>query len=1017
MFAEGISKVSRGRGSGSSNREFQEGSNLPADDDNLFWMNIENEYFGKIDDRMRDILKFHIHSTEYILNIINSSASPGQEGESEKTDLLLEMGKAFGQYSSASMELGGLRSWNRVVRELNGEGFGLFDSGEQEYDIREWAFQDSTGEEGQKRDNQSEGGLFSGCERSLKKVKLSLSVPPLNKPADFPKELTHCKSVREILHTLAKIQCTNKYTRLNSNRSLYSILDDKEEVRDLSGTCNYICLIPDIISGPSVEWNLPSESELISRDESYNFNSVSEEWIFNINNKLENMRLRKSLLDTSHLLPFNNYKADVVERPGAVSKAPVMGELMVEEGSNLLKTILGTGDTPGGKEGGRMDPNALIPLVDLEKDLSEESTLNRIKRAKSFGDFFQENLHISPNRPLDPRDLDGKEFARTPVEHPYRYPGLSSIINSESKIDFDLNMEGSMSNSAGASSQSAPRHDSMEFKQSYLNREASERELTEVSFSLIKRLKEISVFKLEMFKRILARVEDERQPDPGYWCKKEFELNNYYRKEQHGIGYNYTLERQAKDLEKFRLVCIESRFLPSEWQETALCSICGNDTDWDEDPIYFCDGCYQPAHHSCVNPKQPFRYNSTRMLNVLEREQKCQQGDLEGSKPKDGEADEDGQWLCDVCLDIKSQLLDHQYLFFALVRMASGPRDSRAVEHILESIQSNLDPFLGQLIAYNAISSSLMDKSIRHPIVFPWIRDWVLPEIAEEDPDAGEPEENKSNFVVERRRKGRPRKAPLLSLTTLRKSGFHYFTFEFSDFRDSEDETHLFDWNPTNQTPYNYANFPIFKKQIFDPVRWYNKLESRRKLNQTPPVSLASQSSESDSEQSNPIIQQFPEPALLEVFKHDQLIIEKLEERRIIRREGESGVYKVRIRVPVCQLCGYDAFCRSGGIMKKTVDGFWAHIRCALGNCSVLSSDGNYLRIRVDLQKNKIKCEGCGKVDCSPILCHNSQCCISFHINCASSRKDCIVDWENGKPLLYCPEHSSNIAPTILLQL
>ncbi|KAH8581729.1 4x PHD domain containing [Cryptosporidium sp. chipmunk genotype I] len=1081
MFVDS-GKVTRGRNSDS--RDMANGGGfVPSDDDSVFWMRLEDEYFGKIDDRMRDILKFHIHSSEYILNIINDTLNLHQE-------------KDWSDFVTTSMTLTeGLRGWNRVPREVNGEGFGLFENNGELQNTLDGYVQDPLKEEQNKALDLEEKDkqIYDG--KRIKSISLTLSIPPLVKPTDFPRELTHCRSLREIIYNLVKIQCAYKYTRLNTSRNLYSILDINEgfDIQDksLNGTCNYICLVPDVISGPSVEWcNNLSESEkekLICKDESYyNYNDISDEWIFNINNKIENMELRKSLLDTSHLFPYNYYKNDLKEEKEQIM---VSNKMAKQEGNNKIKSILGTGESLENNdcEYFRMDPTNLVPVVELENRLyDEDSAVSKIKRVKSFGDFFQENLHISPNRRLNDYNLEMinnlENSNKLSETKNVGYLNLSSIMDSDKRIDFEVSNK--LNNGCyifqDITQNSLNEHNNGEFDQRYLNRQ-KDKELSEISYSLIKRLRNISSLKLDMFREILSRVENERQPNPSYWYRKEYELNDYYRRKQYDIGYNYTLERQARDLEKFRLACIESKYLPNEWQETALCSICGNDTDWDEDPIYFCDGCYQPAHHSCVNPKQPFRYNSTRMLNVLERERKCQQGDLDSSNPnkKEDEIDEDDQWLCDVCLNIKSQLLDHQHLFFGIIRMASGPRDKQAIEQVIQSIQNNVNPFLSQLISYNVISSSIRDQSFTDPIVFPWFNDWIFPEITQEDSESNLEEES-SRVVITERRKGRPRKTPLLSLTTLNKSNFRYFTFNFSSINlrsihnsgqeeeDAECQTstsninnhchdydhdynfdnqsyHHFEWVPTYQIPYNFANLEIFKIQIFNPVKWYKKQEAIRKANQTPPPTLIS-CIEPNLDEDYLVIEKNSTRSikfrgssytsltyhddnfhninnnvdaaggLLEIFKHDEAIIRQLEEKKVIIYDQQNNSYKVKIKVPICQLCGYDAYCRSGGIMKKTVDGFWAHIRCALGNSSVLSSDGNYLRIKVDLQRNKIKCEGCGKIDCSPILCYNNQCSHSYHINCASSRKDCIVDWENSKPLLYCPEHSCNIAPTILLR-
>ncbi|XP_665238.1 hypothetical protein [Cryptosporidium hominis TU502] len=506
------------------------GGVVPLDDDNVFWMKIEDEYFGKIDDRMKDILKFHIHSSEYILNIINDNfLSHYQEKEQSN----------FVKTSMTLME--GLKGWNRVPREINGEGFGLFENNGELQNILDGYIQDPLKEEQNKLLDFEDKDKEICDEKRIKSISLTLSIPPLTKPTDFPRELIHCRSLRDILYNLVKIQCAYKYTRLNNSRNLYSILDIKEslDIQDnsLNGTCNYICLFPDIISGPSVEWrnNLSEldKEKLIFKDENYyNYNDTSDEWIFNINNRIENMKLRRSLLDTNHLLPYNYYKSELKEEKD--ENMILNDNMSKQEGNNKIKSILGTGE--GLKENNyeyfRMDPKDLVPVVDLEDNLYEESisTVSKIKRAKSFGDFFQENIHISPNKRLDEYNLeimdDLENLNKLSEKNKSGYLNLSSIMDSNKRIDFQI---GNTLNNSYYILQDICQNslneynNNGEFDQRYLNRE-KDKELSEVSISLIKRLRYISSLKLGIFREILFRVENERQPNPNYWYRKEYEL-------------------------------------------------------------------------------------------------------------------------------------------------------------------------------------------------------------------------------------------------------------------------------------------------------------------------------------------------------------------------------------------------------------------------------------------------------------------------------------------------------------
>ncbi|KAH7648692.1 hypothetical protein FG379_002162 [Cryptosporidium bovis] len=1029
--------------------ELNSRKNVQLDDELLFWMNIEDEYFSKVDSKLKEILKFHINSSEYILKAINEILN------NEKNILT----DNFSYHDSSYLIFnGGLDEWNKVNCNLNGDGYGLYDNNDTLYINNDHGSSinynnDIKIDDKIKYDNNNNS-------RKIKNIRLTLSIPPLYKPSDFPKELNHCNNVRDILLTLFRLHCLNKYTPSNSNKNLRNVNDKVNELLyrentefDKNKSFNYICILPDIITGPNITFCCSDDT----KDENvYNFNDISDNWIFNINNSKLNLYLRKRLLDTSNI-QFSDIKDDFItnhtkdycdedniyQNNDLNKKKNLDCDNVTIFSSNIVKTIIGSEEYIKNDKGFIIDENKLISVIDdtnLESDSGNVDSNNkiicdnkggeRIKKLKSFGDFFQDNINISPN--MDNMLLDNKNELNKSV---YTNNNLNSIMNSNNKINF-----------VSSSSNYFNYDDYNMIKPNetrniyYLNR-INNISLEDISKSLIKRLEEISMKKIKLFKVILDRIENERQIDIDYWLKKEYELNSYYRVKQCELNnYNYTLEKQSKDLEIYRLGCIESKYLPNEWQETAVCSICGNDTDWDEDPIYFCDGCYQPAHHSCVNPKQPFKYNSTRMLNVIEREKKCQQGDFNSEnlnlKNKTEQDDDDQWWLCDSCLTIKSELLDHRYLFFLLIRMISGPRNSESYKQSREYIQKNVDLFLSQLVNYNVLSINVVtnnNKNIENndKIVFPWINSWKFPLISENNSfcenDDGEYNTNASNLTSERR-KGRPRKTP--SITPSKpKNNFHYFTFEFDNYCNKKDEysaesnLYLFnDWIPSIEIPYNLADLDLFNKQIFNPIKWYTELNNKKKMNQTPPPIYIMTDNDNFQDKidinDDKLIRNNNNNNnnLFDVYKNDGVIIEKLIEKRIIEYDSIDNKYKIHVKVPICQLCGYDSYSRGGGIMKKTVDGYWSHIRCALSNNSVLSNDGNYVRIKIDLHRNKIKCEGCNKIDSSPVLCHNNECSKYYHINCASSIKECIVDWESNKPIFYCPEHASYIAPTLLLR-
>ncbi|KEP67374.1 UNVERIFIED_CONTAM: PHD-finger domain-containing protein [Hammondia hammondi] len=136
--------------------------------------------------------------------------------------------------------------------------------------------------------------------------------------------------------------------------------------------------------------------------------------------------------------------------------------------------------------------------------------------------------------------------------------------------------------------------------------------------------------------------------------------------------------------------------------------------------------------------------------------------------------------------------------------------------------------------------------------------------------------------------------------------------------------------------------------------------------------------------------------------------------RRCVVRVFPVPGLSVVLRIPVCALCGYDAFCRGGGPARKTEKkGVWAHLRCALSLNATVMDRVSY---EADESRSRLRCLFCHHQGPAPGHCGHAGCQRTYHVSCATATPGCMVDWDMGRPVIFCSQHAKNKAPTLILR-
>lgn len=91
--------------------------------------------------------------------------------------------------------------------------------------------------------------------------------------------------------------------------------------------------------------------------------------------------------------------------------------------------------------------------------------------------------------------------------------------------------------------------------------------------------------------------------------------------------------------------------------------------------------------------------------------------------------------------------------------------------------------------------------------------------------------------------------------------------------------------------------------------------------------------------------------------------------------------------------------------------GVWTHIRCALSLNALITHRVSY---ELDDSRSRLRCIVCHHQGPAPARCGHSNCTRSYHVSCATATPGCMLDWDSGRPLVFCSQHAKNKAPTLV---
>ncbi|UKK01024.2 hypothetical protein MACK_001837 [Theileria orientalis] len=208
-----------------------------------------------------------------------------------------------------------------------------------------------------------------------------------------------------------------------------------------------------------------------------------------------------------------------------------------------------------------------------------------------------------------------------------------------------------------------------------------------------------------VFSSLLDRIVNEYKPDTSRWHDIENKMLHHYidlyNNKTLDNRYTYSVQRQSVDVLQLRLKVLKSSELPGTWTDRALCSICGTDDDWDDDPILFCDCCYIPMHFCCLgykpgtlsDVKQKLMMNKFQRVNYFNY--LINNPDKPAKKFKFDRMEsftdmDDDEWYCPVCNYLMEQLsfLDEN-LVMAIIRTVGGPKNLEQLKLLIQHNSGN----------------------------------------------------------------------------------------------------------------------------------------------------------------------------------------------------------------------------------------------------------------------------------------------------------------------------------------
>ncbi|KAK1444282.1 hypothetical protein BgAZ_101880 [Babesia gibsoni] len=567
------------------------------------------------------------------------------------------------------------------------------------------------------------------------------------------------------------------------------------------------------------------------------------------------------------------------------------------------------------------------------------------------------------------------------------------------------------------------------------------------------------------FTTILDRVENEKKPNFDAWSEIETKMiKNYieqYNNKMMDNRYTYNTQRQSCDVLRIRLTCSSSASLPSQWTDHALCSICGSDEDWDDDPILFCDCCYIPMHYCCLGYKagtmsETMKHNVRR--HTLLRTP-------EGEEPNI----DDDEWMCPCCLFLLDQLgFLEESMALRAIRVAAGPRNKQVIdlyrsnatpEDDIQSLDISRLPYVvgfeyddpheridlctvyrrsspvGVLVASNQATTPTSATATNATTngttpVTPTYREHKLmgklnfrtliengnipTTIAFNIPD----EDIEVPFCYDHRG---------LETDVLGRTISQFWSFKCMTKAQLEvagsilDEMlvrHMKDGNLDGMVK-------LLKHAPPEEDRLHYIIKQDRAIQMSKPAQArrGRKPNELKAAQAQAAAAGI-KPEVVETRNTNQLsrddiytMNSKNPLKRLVISVRIAKNFFVNLKIPVCIFCGFDAYYPGGGPMKRTSNtGTWGHVRCALAmECVVTPKEIDYDSFVPKIKA--LRCMVCHNSSTAILQCSHGNCFKAFHVSCASASSICLFTWDSsGRPDVLCPQHASGLAPTVLLR-
>ncbi|EKX73150.1 conserved hypothetical protein [Theileria equi strain WA] len=529
--------------------------------------------------------------------------------------------------------------------------------------------------------------------------------------------------------------------------------------------------------------------------------------------------------------------------------------------------------------------------------------------------------------------------------------------------------------------------------------------------------------------KLIKRVEDERRPDYSRWSKVEMKMLDSYIEQYNDktldTRYTYTTQKQSFDVLRLRLGCPKSSCLPSQWTDRALCSICGSDEDWDDDPILFCDCCYLPMHFCCLGFKPGTMNDHSKHIRRRHHLSKCDDDDT---------VIDDDEWLCPSCSFLLDQIsFIDESISFPIVRIAAGPKNKKQIDIISDEkplwdhdqLDSSKLPYIIGFEYDNpyqkihicfVAEKSLNDSTLGTAGIPEFTDSMTLPKMLSL--------KNAPTLMIYDLKNTKPTSPYTSNAYNYNLEYIAYSSSQFKSFKDFasnimvdnavffEERFHLLLSSGDYHATLEYLNYVSQEDScVSRAIQQDIIVESNRVSGQK-----KGKKGDKGAVSQNKTVKPNSNEIVFDREDHYTLNCKNPLKKLAMSVKYTDEIF-FNLKIPVCIFCGFDAYYPGGGPMKRTSNiGTWGHVKCAIAmDCTINPTEIDYSTFVPKVKA--LKCLICHNWSTSIIQCSFGSCCKAFHVPCAASSPQCLFSWDtNGRPDVLCPTHASGLAPTVLLR-